>query len=107
MSATAALALTHSLQLWHLVLAGFLSGAGAAFFYPAYSALLPRMLPAAELLAANGIEGTVRPVVQTALVHWRPGCWWPRFPRPRDCRDFGNPRGGPADPAPHFPCPGL
>ncbi|GAA0191052.1 MFS transporter [Glutamicibacter creatinolyticus] len=67
MSATAALALTHSLQLWHLVLAGFLSGAGAAFFYPAYSALLPRMLPAAELLAANGIEGTVRPVVQTAL----------------------------------------
>lgn len=67
MTGVAGLALTGTLQLWHLILAGFLSGAGAAFFYPAYSALLPRMLPGSELLAANGIEGTMRPVVQTAL----------------------------------------
>ncbi|MFJ2621293.1 MFS transporter [Glutamicibacter sp. NPDC087344] len=67
MSATATLALTGSLQLWHLSVTGFFSGASAAFFYPAYSALLPRMLPGEQLLAANGLEGTVRPVVQTAL----------------------------------------
>lgn len=67
MSATAVLALSGTLELWHLMAAGFLAGAGSAFFYPAYSALLPRMLPAEDLLAANGLEGTVRPVVHTAL----------------------------------------
>lgn len=67
MAATAVLALSGSLQLWHLMITGFLAGAGGAFFYPAYSALLPRMLPSDQLLAANGMEGTVRPVVQTAL----------------------------------------
>ncbi|MCW4465968.1 MFS transporter [Glutamicibacter sp. MNS18] len=67
MSTTALLALTGTLQLWHLVITGFISGAGAAFFYPAYSALLPRMLPGEELLAANGVEGTMRPAIQTAL----------------------------------------
>ncbi len=36
------------------------------FFYPAYSALLPAVLPADELLAANGIEGMLRPTVMQA-----------------------------------------
>lgn len=67
MATVALLALTGALQLWHLIVAGFISGAGAAFFYPAYSALLPRLLPGEELLAANGVEGTMRPVLQTAL----------------------------------------
>lgn len=67
MSVSAVLAITGAIELWHLMLAGFLSGAGAAFFYPAYSALLPKILPAGQLLAANGLEGTVRPVVHTAL----------------------------------------
>ncbi|MBG6084356.1 MFS transporter [Zhihengliuella flava] len=66
MSTTAVLALTGALRLWHVAVAGLFIGAGAAFFFPAYSALLPRMLPAEDLLAANGIEGTVRPVLQTA-----------------------------------------
>ncbi len=66
MGTTALLALTGALQLWHLGVVGFLVGAGAAFFFPAYSALLPRMLPADDLLAANGVEGTMRPVLQTA-----------------------------------------
>ncbi|WP_345472394.1 MFS transporter [Glutamicibacter ectropisis] len=67
MSSIAVLAITGSLELWHLMVAGFLIGAGSAFFYPAYSALLPKMLPAEQLLAANGLEGTIRPVVHTAL----------------------------------------
>src|SRR6185436_2846854 len=39
----------------------------AAFFFPAYSAILPRILPAEQLLAANGVEGVVRPVFQRAI----------------------------------------
>ncbi|MET1035673.1 MAG: MFS transporter [Arthrobacter sp.] len=66
MSTVAVLALTGAVALWHLAVAGFLVGAGAAFFFPAYSALLPRMLPAEDLLAANGMEGTLRPVLQQA-----------------------------------------
>ena len=42
-------------------------GVAAAFFFPAYSAILPRILPAEQLLAANGVEGVVRPVFQRAV----------------------------------------
>lgn len=66
MTVVGVLALTGTVTLWHLAAAGFMVGAGAAFFFPAYSALLPRMLPAADLLAANGMEGTLRPVLQQA-----------------------------------------
>lgn len=61
-----ALAMTDVLQLWHLALGAFVLGVGQAFFFPAYSAILPRILPADDLLAANGLEGTVRPVLQQA-----------------------------------------
>lgn len=55
------------LEIWHLAVIGFVSGAAEAFFYPAYTALLPSLLPADELLAANGVEGTLRPIAQQAL----------------------------------------
>lgn len=67
MSITAILAISGALELWHLMVAGFLMGAGSAFFYPSYSAPPPKMPPSDQLLAANGLEGTVRPVVHTAL----------------------------------------
>ncbi|MDQ0848085.1 MFS family permease [Arthrobacter sp. B3I9] len=54
------------LQLWHLALGAFVLGVGAAFFFPAYSAILPRILPPEDLLAANGMEGTMRPILQQA-----------------------------------------
>jgi MFS family permease len=54
------------LQLWHVAAGAFVLGVGAAFFFPAYSAILPRILPAEDLLAANGMEGTMRPVLQQA-----------------------------------------
>jgi MFS family permease len=66
-AAVAALALTGTLQLWQLAVISLLLGAADAFFYPAYSALLPTILPAEELLAANGVEGTVRPILQRAI----------------------------------------
>ncbi|MDF2052146.1 MFS transporter [Arthrobacter sp. Cr_A7] len=59
-------AITGWLQLWHVAAGAFVLGVGAAFFFPAYSAILPRILPAEDLLAANGMEGTMRPVLQQA-----------------------------------------
>ncbi|MGQ0480175.1 MAG: MFS transporter [Pseudonocardia sp.] len=64
--AAGGLALTGNLRLWQLALICFVIGAAEAFFFPAYTALLPGLLPADELLAANGVEGTLRPVAQQA-----------------------------------------
>ena len=60
------LAIAGWLELWHLALGAFVLGVGAAFFFPAYSAFLPRILPPEDLLAANGLEGTMRPMLQQA-----------------------------------------
>ncbi|MFW3386199.1 UNVERIFIED_CONTAM: MFS transporter [Kocuria sp. CPCC 205274] len=62
----AVLALADGLRMGHLAAAAFVFGAGLGFFYPAYSASLPRILPARQLLAANGVEGTARPLLQQA-----------------------------------------
>ncbi len=65
--AVAALSLVGHLQLWHMAAAATVLGIGAAFFFPAYNAYLPRILPAEQLLAANGVEGAVRPTLQQAI----------------------------------------
>jgi DHA3 family tetracycline resistance protein-like MFS transporter len=65
--AVAALGALGSLRLWHMAVASAVLGAGAAFFFPAYSAYLPRILPPQHLLAANGIEGTIRPTLGQAI----------------------------------------
>lgn len=65
-AAISGLAMAGWLQLWHLAVGSFVLGVGAAFFFPAYSAILPRILPAQDLLAANGMEGTLRPILQQA-----------------------------------------
>lgn len=49
------------------LLASFAMGAGSAFFYPAYSAYLPVVLPPEQLLAANGLEGALRPSMGQGL----------------------------------------
>jgi DHA3 family tetracycline resistance protein-like MFS transporter len=66
-STIAILGLTGTLQIWHMAVAAAALGIAAAFFFPAYSAILPRILPAEQLLAANGVEGVVRPVFQRAV----------------------------------------
>lgn len=66
-SAIAVLGMIGALQVWHLAVAATAMGTAAAFFFPAYSAILPRILPAEQLLAANGVEGVVRPVFQRAV----------------------------------------
>lgn len=66
-SAVAVLGLIGALRIWHMAVAAAALGIAAAFFFPAYSAILPRILPAEQLLAANGVEGVVRPVFQRAV----------------------------------------
>lgn len=64
--ALGALSVSGNLEIWQLAAGGFVLGAGDAFFIPSYTALLPRLLPEEELLAANGLEGTLRPLAQQA-----------------------------------------
>ncbi|WP_299054816.1 MFS transporter [uncultured Nocardioides sp.] len=45
----------------------FVTGMGMAFYYPAYSAWLPALVPAEDLMAVNGFEGMVRPTIGQAL----------------------------------------
>jgi DHA3 family tetracycline resistance protein-like MFS transporter len=66
-SAVAILGSLDALRIWHMAIAAGALGVAAAFFFPAYSAILPRILPADQLLAANGVEGVVRPVFQEAI----------------------------------------
>ncbi|MET0838354.1 MAG: MFS transporter [Marmoricola sp.] len=63
----ATLSLTELTRLWQLALVAFCIGMGMAFYYAAYSAWLPAMVPESSLLAVNGFEGMVRPLVAQAI----------------------------------------
>ena len=60
------LAVSGVIEVWQLAVLSFVLGVADGFFYPAYSAWLPALLPADQLLAANGVEGVLRPVAQNA-----------------------------------------
>lgn len=62
-----ALALADLTTVWHLAAVSFVTGAGMAFYYPAYSAWLPALVPEETLQAVNGFEGMVRPTIQQAV----------------------------------------
>jgi predicted MFS family arabinose efflux permease len=66
-AAAAVLALTGVVQIWQLAVIGLVLGLADGFFYPAYSAWLPALVPPDQLLAANGIEGMLRPTVMQGL----------------------------------------
>ncbi len=67
MTLVAVLSLTGTTELWHLAAVSFGTGVGMAFYYPAYSAWLPALVPESDLLAVNGFEGMVRPAVGQAI----------------------------------------
>lgn len=46
---------------------GFAAGTAMAFYYPAYSAMLPSIVPEQDLMAVNGFEGMVRPTIGQAI----------------------------------------
>ncbi|HLT60528.1 MAG TPA: MFS transporter [Microlunatus sp.] len=64
--AVAVLSLTGLIEVWHLAAVALIGGVVGGLYYPAYSALLPTVLPADQLLAANGFEGMTRPVLMQA-----------------------------------------
>jgi transmembrane secretion effector len=62
MAALAALSLTgHLSSLWLLLALVAVYGAAAGFFGPAFDALVPRIVPADDLVAANALDQFVRP----------------------------------------------
>ncbi len=61
------LSLTDNTQLWHLVVIGLVFGFATSFYYPAYSAWLPALVPEEDLLAVNGFEGAIRPTIGQAI----------------------------------------
>ncbi|MGC4933267.1 MFS transporter [Gordonia sp. DT30] len=56
-------AITGVLSMPILAVAAMLGGVTTGMYYPAYSALLPGIVAADQLQAANGIEGILRPVL--------------------------------------------
>lgn len=64
--AVAAAALTGVVSLGQLAVASLVIGATVGFYFPAYSAMLPAIVEESDLLAANGFEGFLRPVLQHA-----------------------------------------
>jgi MFS family permease len=63
----AALVFVHALQLWELVALVALYGCGTAFFTPAFEAIVPDLLPARDLAAANSLDQFVRPIALRLL----------------------------------------
>lgn len=58
--------LTGQLHLTHLVVVALLGGIADGLYFPAYTALLPKLVDPSDLLAANGLEGVFRPTLVNA-----------------------------------------
>jgi MFS family permease len=58
----AVLSLAGALELWHIVVLVVFYGSGAAFFAPAFDAIVPELLPAEQLGQANALDQVVRPI---------------------------------------------
>jgi DHA3 family tetracycline resistance protein-like MFS transporter len=69
----ASLALSDSLELWHIYLLSILFGIVDAFFQPAYTALVPEITPAEALPSANALtslSGQITGIAGPALGAW-------------------------------------
>src|SRR3989442_11398132 len=62
-AAVAALLMTHTAQLWHLVLGGVVFNFPGGFFQPASTALTPLTVDAQKLQQANALMGLTRSTV--------------------------------------------
>ena len=58
----AVLSLTGMIEIWHIIVLVVFYGAGAAFFAPAFDAIVPELLPAERLPQANALDQMVRPI---------------------------------------------
>jgi MFS family permease len=66
MAVVAALSLAGASSLGQLAAMSLVAGLAMGLYYPAYSALVPALVPEGDLLAVNGLEGMVRPMLQNA-----------------------------------------
>jgi MFS family permease len=61
------LSLLDQTRIWHLAAVAGAIGMAMAFYYAAYSAWLPALVPESDLMAVNGFEGMVRPTIGQAV----------------------------------------
>jgi MFS family permease len=59
----AGLAIAGVLEVWHVALIAAIYGTGAAFFAPAFDAIVPDIVPTERLAQANALDQLVRPIV--------------------------------------------
>jgi DHA3 family tetracycline resistance protein-like MFS transporter len=62
-----ALAVSGALELWQLVALAALYGIGDAFFGPAFHAIVPELVPKGELVRANALTNSARPLALRAI----------------------------------------
>ena len=63
----AGLVLVDALRFWHLVALVAVYGIGTAFFTPAFEAIVPELVPSADLPAANSLDQLIRPIALRLL----------------------------------------
>ena len=66
-TATSTAAILDLVTFWMLAASAFVIGVSTAFFFPAYTALVPVLVASDDLMAVNGLEGATRPLVGQAL----------------------------------------
>ncbi|GAB78199.1 MFS transporter, DHA3 family, tetracycline resistance protein [Austwickia chelonae] len=66
-TATSTAAILGMVTFWMLAASAFIIGVSTAFFFPAYTALVPVLVASDDLMAVNGLEGATRPVIGQTL----------------------------------------
>jgi MFS family permease len=70
-----------TLQIWHIMIAAAVFGAGTAFFGPAFDAIVPQLVPSRDLNQANSLDQFVRPaaarMLGPAIGGWLIAVWGP------------------------------
>jgi MFS family permease len=78
-AALGALSITGALELWHVMIVAATFGAGTAFFGPAFDAIVPQLVPGADLNQANSLDQFIRPaaarMLGPAVGGWLIGLW--------------------------------
>jgi MFS family permease len=73
------LSITGSRELWHVLIVAAAFGAGTAFFGPAFDAIVPQLVPSADLNQANSLDQFIRPaaarMLGPALGGWAIALW--------------------------------
>ncbi|WP_354701858.1 MFS transporter [Paraconexibacter sp. AEG42_29] len=56
------LAVTGTIELWHLITLAVFFGGAEGFFNPAFGAMIPQLVPAEDLMQANAFQEVARPL---------------------------------------------